>query len=484
MEWWKGVDIVQVIGSYGVSLKKRGQEWVGLCPFHPEKTPSFHVHPGKGLYYCFGCGAGGDVVKFVQQMEGVRFGEALRILSDLTGITPPDPPKASPKPQVPLVPLRGSPGEAYWKGRGLTLEVADLMKVGYVPPSDHPLSGRVVIPLPRGGWVGRSTDGGVPKYLYYPQGYKVSSVLPTWGRGRVLVLVEGVLDAAAILSVVDSSQVKVGAILGGSLSPAQRAIVVGMAPEKVLLGMDMDPTGVEARLKALDLLRGYVPLGVIRWPWKDPGEGLAKGEGEKLKEAIENPLPAEEFLWTLAKKRYGDDLGKTLRFLSPFLEPSSHSDPIPTTLKNLLEREGVVLPKGPKETPAPIRDWSPPLRKATVEADIAALLLSMPEGVRKEGIEKVREYLLEYPPLLQAIEAGSREKLETMQEASLLWARLGQLPPLSPQEAMDMLRVLVARANLEYLHREYLRVRQDPKEAGILLGLMEDIRARLRRGEW
>ncbi len=82
-------DIVEVVGDY-VKLKKSGSGFVGLCPFHNEKTPSFHVTPRMGIYKCFGCGESGDVFSFVMAMEGVGFPEALRSLADRYGIDIPD----------------------------------------------------------------------------------------------------------------------------------------------------------------------------------------------------------------------------------------------------------------------------------------------------------------------------------------------------------------------------------------------------------
>jgi len=82
-------DIVEVVGDY-VKLKKSGSGFVGLCPFHNEKTPSFHVTPNMGIYKCFGCGESGDVFSFVMAMEGVGFPEALRSLADRYGIDIPD----------------------------------------------------------------------------------------------------------------------------------------------------------------------------------------------------------------------------------------------------------------------------------------------------------------------------------------------------------------------------------------------------------
>ncbi len=94
-------DIVRVIGEY-VRLKKSGQNYLGLCPFHQEKTPSFAVHPVKQIYHCFGCGAGGDVFRFVMEMEKCSFPEAVRVVAEKCGL------------QLPAV--RGRPGGASGSG--------------------------------------------------------------------------------------------------------------------------------------------------------------------------------------------------------------------------------------------------------------------------------------------------------------------------------------------------------------------------------
>jgi len=82
-------DIVEVVEDY-VKLKRSGRSWKGLCPFHDEKTPSFHVTPDLGIYKCFGCGESGDVFNFVMEMEGVGFSEALRSLADRYGVSLPE----------------------------------------------------------------------------------------------------------------------------------------------------------------------------------------------------------------------------------------------------------------------------------------------------------------------------------------------------------------------------------------------------------
>ncbi len=89
-------DIVRVVGEY-VRLKKNGQNFTGLCPFHSEKTPSFAVHPVKQIYHCFGCGAGGDVFKFVMEMDKCDFMEAVRAVADKCGIAIPQARDRSPE---------------------------------------------------------------------------------------------------------------------------------------------------------------------------------------------------------------------------------------------------------------------------------------------------------------------------------------------------------------------------------------------------
>src|SRR4051794_24182466 len=83
------VDIVQVVQER-VQLRKSGATWKGLCPFHGEKTPSFHVNGDKGFFHCFGCGVGGDVIKFVELYDKVSFPEAVRQLAGRAGIQVPE----------------------------------------------------------------------------------------------------------------------------------------------------------------------------------------------------------------------------------------------------------------------------------------------------------------------------------------------------------------------------------------------------------
>src|SRR5204863_6848233 len=82
-------NIVQVVQEY-VPLKRVGNTYKGLCPFHSEKTPSFHVNPEKGFFHCFGCGVGGDVFKFLEMHEKLAFPDAVRVLAQRVGLSLPD----------------------------------------------------------------------------------------------------------------------------------------------------------------------------------------------------------------------------------------------------------------------------------------------------------------------------------------------------------------------------------------------------------
>src|SRR3989338_1180487 len=79
------IDILSLVESY-IKLEKAGKSWKGKCPFHNEKTPSFFVSPERGSYYCFGCGASGDIFTFVEEFEGLDFKGALKLLADKAGV--------------------------------------------------------------------------------------------------------------------------------------------------------------------------------------------------------------------------------------------------------------------------------------------------------------------------------------------------------------------------------------------------------------
>src|SRR6266852_4425204 len=147
-------DIVRVVGEY-VRLKKTGKDFSGLCPFHQEKTPSFTVSPIKQIFYCFGCGKGGDVFNFIMEMEKCEFSEALRMVAEKCGISMPRPKERSPgerkenQLRAALVEihreaqtffvqqlegtLEGKAARAYLEDRGLDKDALARFGIGYAP---------------------------------------------------------------------------------------------------------------------------------------------------------------------------------------------------------------------------------------------------------------------------------------------------------------------------------------------------------------
>jgi DNA primase len=183
-------DIVRVIGEY-VRLKKSGQNFTGLCPFHAEKSPSFAVHPVKQIYHCFGCGVGGDVFKFVMEVDKVAFPEAIRIVAEKCGIAIPRPKASSPEERkenqqrTVLVEmhreaqtffvqqlggtLEGKAARAYLEDRGLDKDAIARFGIGYAPSGGDGLlrflKGKYREPqLMESGLISREQSGGTRMY--------------------------------------------------------------------------------------------------------------------------------------------------------------------------------------------------------------------------------------------------------------------------------------------------------------------------------
>jgi DNA primase len=141
------VDIVSVISEY-VSLRKRGRTHVGLCPFHKEKTPSFHVDQERQTYKCFGCGKGGDVFSFLMEIKGMSFMDVLKDLGRETGIAVETPARGARSENSAyyeanafaldfyrkmLASARGAAARDYLKGRGLSAQTVEAFELGYAP---------------------------------------------------------------------------------------------------------------------------------------------------------------------------------------------------------------------------------------------------------------------------------------------------------------------------------------------------------------
>lgn len=309
-------DIVRVIGEY-IRLKKSGQNFTGLCPFHGEKTPSFAVHPVKQIFHCFGCGKGGDVFSFVMEMEKCPFPEAVRVVAEKCGIAIPAPRERSPEErrenqqrsalieihkeaqsffsrQLEATP-EGRAARAYLEDRGLNREAITRFGLGYAPSGGDTLL-RLLKPkyaeklLAESGLVSRDQSGRLfdrfrrritfpisnesgkivafgcralgdelPKYLNSPE-------TPIYSKSNVLYHMDRAKDAIrrqdfAILvegymdaiAVARSGISNVVASCGTSLAEPQIKLL-GRFTKRVIVNFDPDSAGQAATERSISLL--------------------------------------------------------------------------------------------------------------------------------------------------------------------------------------------------------------------------------------
>ena len=344
------IDVVELVGR-SVALKRAGRSYKGLCPFHHEKTPSFHVNPDRGTFYCFGCHEGGDIFHFVQKTEGLGFLEAVRSLARDGGIVIPESSggesglaeriyktndllQARYREEL----LRdGCAGAAYLASRGLSREEWERFEIGFAPDrwdfavgvlrgariapelgetagilsprgsGGHfdRLRGRVTFPIrdARGrvlGFGGRAlAKEQEPKYLNTPETpvfhkrellYGLPRALDPIRRTGRAVIVEGYFDQIALCRAGVEGAL---ATCGTSLS-AEHARALLRRTRTVVLLFDADGAGERALERALEVL---LPEGLrvlaARLPAGDDPDSLLAREGpEALRRCVETAAPA------------------------------------------------------------------------------------------------------------------------------------------------------------------------------------------------
>lgn len=360
-------DIVDVIGSY-VSLKKSGNSYVGLCPFHNEKTASFSVSRQKQMYYCFGCGVGGNVFTFLMEYENASFGEALHTLADRAGVTLPEISmsaenrraqdekktlfeieKEAAKYYYALLKTdKGAQALKYLTDRGLSPETikkfglgasakvsselyAYLKDKGYTDKqlSDSGLIvfdekrgaydrfwNRVMFPIMDiGGRViafgGRVMGDAQPKYLNSPESIIFEKSRNLYGlniarssREKNILLCEGYMDVIAMHQAGFNNAV---ASLGTAFT-AGHANLLKRYTEEVLLLYDSDGAGVKAALRAIPILTdaGLSAKVVDLSPYKDPDELVKAIGADGLRQRLEKAL--DSFLFEVKVLRNNYDM--------------------------------------------------------------------------------------------------------------------------------------------------------------------------------
>jgi DNA primase len=342
------VDIVDVVSRY-VHLKKGGANYLGLCPFHTEKSPSFSVSPAKQFYHCFGCGAHGNAIGFLMSYAGLGYVDAVKELAAAAGMQVPEwrpstPEQAARKEREPdlyavmekamdfyRAELKKSPRAIeYLKGRGLSGEIAARFRIGYAPDDWQALRAafsdyedktlaevglvvvneegkrydrfrdRVMFPIlnARGavvGFGGRVLGEGEPKYLNSPETPLFEKGREVYGlvqareairaAGRVLV-VEGYLDVVAL------AQFGVGcavATLGTATTPVHVSTLLRLTDE-VVFCFDGDAAGRKAAWRALEVSLPHAtdskPLRFLFLPEREDPDSYVRAHGQEAFERL------------------------------------------------------------------------------------------------------------------------------------------------------------------------------------------------------
>lgn len=357
-------DIEQVVGSY-VNLRRRGRTLSGLCPFHSEKSPSFTVYPDTQSFFCFGCGAAGDVINFIRRIENLDYMEAVRLLAQRAGMQVPeeagDDRSSRQRKRIlelnrdaaryfhrTLMSEAGRPGRAYLIGRGLTRDTIVHFGIGYAAEGwdglanamrqqgytrEELLAAHLISEGARGGiydtfrnraifpiidlrgnviaFGGRNLGEKGPKYLN-------SSDTPVFKKSRnlfalnfakgsprkELILCEGYMD---VVSMHQAGFTNAVATLGTALTEEQCRLIAQYTGE-VLLSYDSDGPGQAATQRATGLLEAAgVKIKVLSIPdAKDPDEFIKKFGAERFEQLIEGSSSATDF--AISKLRGENDV--------------------------------------------------------------------------------------------------------------------------------------------------------------------------------
>lgn len=367
----QAANIIDIVSQY-TTLRKRGRKFVGLCPFHSEKTPSFTVDDEKQLYHCFGCGAGGDIFTLVMEKENLSFPEALKYLAEKYNIPLPVGKEFSPKFREKKEKLykinedtlayfkknlfkteEGQRALDYLKKRNISEEVIQKLKIGYaknswdslltffqrknVPPDvlekaglvirrekkegyyDR-FRGRIIFPIfdPSGkvvGFGGRTLFDADPKYLNSPDTSVYSKGNLLYGLNFCKESIREKGEAILVegytdfIALYQAGITNVAAPLGTSLTSDQISLARRFAP-RIIVSYDGDDAGKAAALRAISLcFENRAQIGVLVLPkGLDPDSYLRKYGLEKYKNLIKKSIPGLDFLINSMLKKANIDI--------------------------------------------------------------------------------------------------------------------------------------------------------------------------------
>ncbi len=361
-------DIVSVISGY-VRMQKKGSSYFGLCPFHNEKSPSFSVSPTKQMYYCFGCGAGGNVITFVMEYENATFQEAVKMLADRAGINLPEmeyteETRQRESKRAKLLEInkeaakyyyymlrspKGKAGFRYLTERQLSEETMKKFGLGFADGAGSDMTAylkskgysdelinesglaafdekrgmhdkfwnRVMFPIQDSnhrviGFGGRVMGDAKPKYLNSPETMIFDKSRNLYGlnfartsRKGNIILCEGYMDVIAMHQAGFTQAV---ASLGTAFTMGQAGLLKRYADE-VLLAYDSDGAGVNAALRAIGILRQSGIRGRIidMKPYKDPDEFMKNLGSDAFQERIDRAQNSFFFELSILEQSYNMD---------------------------------------------------------------------------------------------------------------------------------------------------------------------------------
>jgi len=451
------VDIVEVIGER-IPLKKSGKYYKALCPFHQEKTPSFFVSPDLQIYHCFGCGASGDVIKFLQEYDKISFGEALKLLADRAGIKlggqfeeHNDLYKANEEAAEIYHNYLFANASAinYLKKRKISEETIKQFKLGYSPNGSYikrklvgkygektllsaglltrsdsgvidKFRNRIIFPLfsisgKIMGFGGRILGTGKPKYLNSPE-------TPIYSKGRTfyslyhsrdsilksksLILVEGYFD---YLTMFQAGYQNILASLGTSLTE-NHAQIIGRYADKVFLFFDNDEAGSKATNRNLGILidKGVEIRLCITDKGKDPDEIIISQGPEAIKYIINNSYELLDYIIGLYRKSYdftnASHLSRVVHSMNEML--SRIHDPVTFNVykrriaRELMIEEDLLKPGKKSDAESTIKETNLSNEKK-IELILLAYILGSPDEITEMPEIEFEEFSL--PPLREAI---------------------------------------------------------------------------------
>jgi len=455
------LDIVEVISNY-IKLKKAGANYKALCPFHSEKTPSFFVSPARQIWHCFGCQKGGDIFGFIKEIEGVEFGDALRILAQKAGVElkPMRPELRTERQRLYEIcelatkfferqleaSSKGKEVKEYLLERGINAKSIEKWGLGYSPETWQGLSdflvskgyqreeilraglaiknekgsyydrfrGRIIFPIfdlnsQVIGFGGRifQKEEGIAKYINTPNTplYDKSRILYGLDKAKVeirkkdfCVLVEGYIDV--ILSHQAGIENTV-ATSGTALTPYQLTLLKRYS-DNLLLGFDMDIAGDTATKRGIDLaqMKGFNLKIIVLPENKDPADVISK-DPKEFKGLINNARSILDFYFENTFSKFDQKTPEGKKEISKILLP------VIKRIPNKIEQSFWVQ-KLSKNLEVKEEDVAEELKKVKLEEESFGLepeeLEKLPPKSRKELLEeRLVILILKSQPLKDAI---------------------------------------------------------------------------------